>query len=713
MTDATKPLSVTNAADSSDESTSDGVFEAVDVAPGVPGVVVDAFLDDEQKSKNHSKVGTIRPNGMLFTAGIGSTVDLPHIAVMPQGLDAWEKAYHRQGGAIRVQVPRLLEAARRELGPLVQELRLPPWTPEEGGPPVGIPVRVFPGWLRCTGCDRLAPINESFFVFENTSKYRPDQAKFVHKSCKGRPGKGRKEGSLKPRPRPAVPARYLIACTNGHLDEFPYREWLHRHDDHPLDNCAVPNPPLRMIEFRSNIGPQVRLECVACGATRNMAEVTRTGGDSSLPMCRGRHPHLPSYASPQKPCTGEVKFMLLGAANQWFSTTLSVLVLPKRKVPTIADLTLEVMGLPAGTVSKLTSLPAIASWRAWNAEQAALFALASDEQVLEAVRAALLPGGAAPSVDTAPTYDAQRLLIPEWETLTHPHEFESEDAEAGFKVHSEPVPGALAPVLSDVVAVDRVRKANAFTGFTRIDAPDRVGGERGRVVPLSQNGKPTWVPATEDRGEGVFLRFDEQAVLNWENATLATEIWGAHVAAHERNLKRRQSKTGVVLNPEELLPPPRYWALHTISHLLIREMAMSSGYGSASIAERIYAWRGTGEREPAAGILITTTSPDSEGTLGGLVDLARTTRLDDVMQQALHRAARCSSDPICADRAPKGQEDFLHGAACHFCLFLSETSCERANRFLDRRFAIDLHAGSKGVPPLLADVHWPAVGFGG
>ena len=134
-----------------------------------------------------------------------------------------------------------------------------------------------------------------------------------------------------------------------------------------------------------------------------------------------------------------------------------------------------------------------------------------------------------------------------------------------------------------------------------------------------------------------------------------------------------------------------------------------SGYGSASLSERIYAWREGDDRAPAAGILITTTSPDSEGTLGGLVDLARTERLEEVMLEALHRAERCSSDPICAHRVPRDQEDFLHGAACHFCAFLSETSCERANRFLDRRFVLDLHEGSHGLAPLLAGVKIGAV----
>ena len=44
----------------------------------------------------------------------------------------------------------------------------------------------------------------------------------------------------------------------------------------------------------------------------------------------------------------------------------------------------------------------------------------------------------------------------------------------------------------------------------------------------------------------------------------------------------------------------------------------------------------------------------------------------------------CSSDPLCAETTPEQAFMSLHGAACHNCLFLPETSCERGNRYLDR-----------------------------
>ena len=70
--------------------------------------------------------------------------------------------------------------------------------------------------------------------------------------------------------------------------------------------------------------------------------------------------------------------------------------------------------------------------------------------------------------------------------------------------------------------------------------------------------------------------------------------------------------------------------------------------------------------------------------------LSEAGRFEDVVNAALYRTHRCSSDPVCATRTPRDPEDFLHGAACHCCAMASETSCERANRFLDRRFLINL-----------------------
>ncbi len=88
-----------------------------------------------------------------------------------------------------------------------------------------------------------------------------------------------------------------------------------------------------------------------------------------------------------------------------------------------------------------------------------------------------------------------------------------------------------------------------------------------------------------------------------------------------------------------------------------------------------------------AGILIYTAAADSDGTLGGLVELGKPENLGRLIKQALRRSAICPSDPLCSEH-DASEDRSLHGAACHGCSFVAETSCERGNRYLDRALVI-------------------------
>ncbi len=128
--------------------------------------------------------------------------------------------------------------------------------------------------------------------------------------------------------------------------------------------------------------------------------------------------------------------------------------------------------------------------------------------------------------------------------------------------------------------------------------------------------------------------------------------------------------------------------LHTLSHLLITAVSLDCGYASSSIRERIYV------AKSGYGILLYTASPDAEGTLGGLVESAD--RIDRYLRQAVDPGTLCSNDPVCAQHQPDNrQEDrLLLGAACHGCVLLAESSCERRNDFLDRALVVPTVDGS-------------------
>ena len=181
------------------------------------------------------------PSSLLYTYGPGAIMDLPHFTVMPSGLDDWDRIWKRRDGipqhprapAARGR-PYATRAPGRRAAALPAPARRSAFSDE--GRDLGVPAIVFPQWLRCTGCNLLAPLSP--FEYRNTHPFRPDEARFEHVGCPGF-GTGNKGGGK--RRSLALPARYLLACTNGHLDEFPYEPWVHRGGTVPQD-AEVPAP---------------------------------------------------------------------------------------------------------------------------------------------------------------------------------------------------------------------------------------------------------------------------------------------------------------------------------------------------------------------------------------------------------------------------------------------------------------------------------------
>lgn len=680
-------------------------------APEDDLTVVDPLGDGErlaanQGKKNHAKVGSARPTALLYTYGPGAVIDLPHFTIMPTGLDDWERIWKRRDSVpVTVHAPRLLETVQLMLGHQVSELRRFPWQPtrpgrsRREGDDLGVPARVFPQWLRCTGCDLLAPLSRFVDGYSNTHPFRPDQAVFEHLDCPGRklkqagPGPAGSASRKRGRRRsPCVPARYLLACPNGHLDEFPYEWWVHQ----GAPCTKAPHPELEMRDTAQR-GAAAIITCRACRASRATAQAQGEEGRSRLPRCRGRHPHLGTF-DPDG-CQAEPRVMLVGSSNLWFSTTQSIIDMPRLDPAEVKRDRVAALGRALGEDRKDVGdnvKMARMLLKRGDKEAQRLLDL-GDDDIRDLLRELTRPYETEDErLRRREEWSPVDLLAPEWNYLQQePPADRHEDPASGLVVSPRQL-GAVPDGISRVLAVDRLRKVNAVLGFTRIDDFDRVDDSGARLVPLARGGRPTWVPAAEDRGEGIFLQLDEEAVATWEKQVLGSPLWVAHRAAHRRNVERRFSETAKEVKPDERFVPPRYWLLHTLSHALIREMALASGYGSASISERVYAWAATGSRPAAAGILLTTTASDSDGTLGGLVALSEPDRLAQLVHSALRRMMRCSSDPVCSRRVPQDPEDFLHGAACHCCTMVSETSCERANRFLDRRFVVPL-AGAHAV----------------
>jgi hypothetical protein len=218
-------------------------------------------------------------------------------------------------------------------------------------------------------------------------------------------------------------------------------------------------------------------------------------------------------------------------------------------------------------------------------------------------------------------------------------------------------------IIQELVKVDRLKEVRVFMGFKR---------EEGDTVAPGVSENLDWLPAIELYGEGIFFTLDEAMLAAWEQ--------NDRVIARFSPIQRRFAASG---REEPQIMTPRFILLHTLSHLIIRQLEASGGYPAASLTERLYCASKTQGTEPMAGILIYTTAPDKSGTLGGLAELANPGHFGRIFSQALDHAAWCSSDPVCREHEGQGP-DLLNLAACHACALIPDTACAHNNILLDR-----------------------------
>jgi len=600
-----------------------------------------------------NELGELRPSQLIFTFGIGSLVDLPNISGLVMGLDDWDTSYCKE-----VDEDRLVAAIQKRLGAQMGKLYLPPIKLESmerdpAAPAVGVPVVPFPRWMRCSLCDTLSSVESGVFKLVQ-DPYRPDKTAYVHQGCL------KSQGGRAPT---AMSVRFLVACREGHLSDFPWRAFVHK------GNVPCQGSQMTMREFGASGDASDIIVSCGCGAERRMADAF----DPDSPFaCTGHHPHLRLI---EQGCTEPAKAILLGSSNSWFPTAFSALSIP-RAVDKIGKLIEEQW-------SKLTNATSISKLGFYREEQQnyqsliPLFSEFSDEEIWAAIelKRSGIQGGNSPAED---------LKLPEWQVFSKP---DSAAENRDFKLTRVAPPKGFEAFFEDTVLVERIREVRALLGFTRIesnaDFAEATVTMDGRLTKLSRE-NPKWLPASEVRGEGIFLRIREEVLLAWQDKPEVQQLEHEFLDSHKAWRKLRK------LQPlGEGFPGIRLVLLHSLAHTLMRQIVLDCGYTSASVRERLYSRLPGEEGGPMAGILIYTAAPDSEGTLGGLVELGNPLTLGRHMLQGLESMRLCASDPLCSEHRPDTLGRGIQGACCHACQFAPETSCERGNRYLDRSVLVN------------------------
>ncbi|MCE9575770.1 MAG: DUF1998 domain-containing protein [Deltaproteobacteria bacterium] len=598
-----------------------------------------------------NELGDIRRSQVITTHGPGAIIDFraggaggAAISVVSGGLEAWDERARPAG----LQHPQTIFEPRLQKQLEVDGFRLPPVAPQVApgayAPSAGSLSGVrFPQWLHCPRCHLLRQ--------PNGWREAPGDPALFCEPCSG--------GMAAADRVHVVPVRFIVVCPFGHLDEFPWHSWVRHREGCSLGALALAG------SATAGLAGYI-LSCRNCGASRSMEGCF---GDDVAGQCRGKRPWLPGD---HEDCPGrddpnsQPRVTQRGASNLYFSVVESALDIPPWSDALQARLVqfwptlLRAADAPArGLFVDMLGLPA---QLAMTRERL----IAEIEARIERIQA-----------------PHPNLRWEEYEQLTkHEHDFQTTE----FEVRPTPPPPELRPWVDQVVRVTRLREVRALRGFTRVLPP--TGPEDPRIAPISVKAT-NWLPAIENRGEGIFLRLDATRLRQWETSP-AVEARAATINEAFGAEWRRRGGEGA--------PPrtirPRFLLVHTLAHALIRQLSLDCGYSSASLRERIYADVDSFEM---AGLLIFTASPDADGTLGGLVRQGEPAMLAQIVDQALRNMSWCSSDPLCIEGVHT-ITDSLSGAACHCCLLGAETSCEEFNRLLDRALLI-------GTP------HEPALGY--
>ncbi|WP_375380986.1 DrmB family protein [uncultured Sphingomonas sp.] len=606
---------------------------------------------------NSSRRVTLRQSQLVTSFGPGAMVDLPTRSVIMGGLDLWHM--RERGSWQPVHEPRavavleaLLRANRRLDDGVALTLRTPP-VDDEGrrgtGEPPGVEARIFPTWFVARE------------AVEADGLRRRRLARWRDLDPRGRvdlvDDDGRRLG--------VTPIRFVAGCRKGHLQDV---DWSYAVHAGSKERCAQ---PLWLEERGTSGDPQSTRVVCGCGAALSLRDAQ---ADGRFGKCRGRRPWL--HTDEPGGCDENLRFLTRTATNAYFPQVLTVISLPAAE-----DLLTRLVEGHMDALGWTETAADVAAARKSNPALRAALEGWGDEDVLARVRQLRLVGHQ--NLEKAPKVAEYDLLA------SGLAEIGSDAPDA--KLHAQTLVRGdwggdrprLAPIAS-VVAVHRLREVSCLYGFTRFEAaPTAIDGNLEELY-LAVEGAALaadleWLPAVEQRGEGVFLRFDVDALRAW----VARPAVAARLDALERGWGRwRDSQP---YGDKLRWPGPGYHAMHGFSHALMNEIALDCGYPATALKERLYAISDAdGDR---FGLLVYTATTGAQGTLGGLI--ATLPRLGAIVERALDRLALCSGDPICAEHDPDAHADerALSGAACHSCLLVAETSCEARNLYLDRALA--------------------------
>ncbi len=629
----------------------------------------------------------IRTGQLLSPFGIGQIVTFPdEVSVLISGLDLWEESLEQKKiseGIDAVDIDQLKVPEDRLTKLLKVEYFLSPFPYTENNftnNRLEIPAVRFPGWHHC--------INPHCGIMKKIELAQSDK-KIDCPKCKSK----------------MIPIRFVAVCQHGHIQDVPLKEWIH-------EGIIPKDGKSHTLKYSAKSGSgdlgSIFISCNDCDKKRSLSGIMNVSKgekdnfiyDSALSrvglnnddvefsekkpnsieynplgqFCKGYKPWLglEGVNSPDD-CGKHLRVLIRGGSNIHYSNIQSAIFLPKT-TEDINEYAQKVIDGFNGGMKKLKMLYEL------DEDGVNLKSILSIEDV---VRDNLI------TVDALFTeivsqfkeednenedYNEKDVLWEEYQYILRGRNLESSDFKAVVKdIDCYANAEYLKKYFSNVVLIEKLKETRVFTGFSRI-TPNRGNLEERKK--LLSNNIVKWLPAYQVHGEGIFLEFKSKKLFTWQKST----------NGHFNDLINRYHNAMRNRNPdyEERDIDPVFVMMHTFAHLLIKRLCYNCGYGSSSLREKIYF--SSNKEQKMNGILIYTSSGDSEGSLGGLVRQGKEEHLGKLIRDSAADAEWCSADPVCSEVGQSSGQgpNSVNGSACHNCCLVPETSCEEFNSILDR-----------------------------
>lgn len=627
----------------------------------------------------------VRLSSIINAFGPGAIIDMREISVIGLGMEDWINSLRMKYSSdnvpelVIVREERLIKKLKKAFPSIRGFIQLTPSTffnNATGSFETRLqwyPVRVFPQWMFCENCRRLKHFEYLRMKNRAGTEVKLWETPYNCQFCYN--------VNIQPKENPKlVSSRFIVACEDGHLDDFPWILFAH----YPEQPCKKPDLYLRVRGRSSGLRDMV-VACENCDLQQDLSDVfNNIKGLFQNFSCSGRRPELRLGRRPDT-CDKKMEALLRGATNAYFPRIESALSIPLLEDKSATELREFILGAMAQMTFEVITNENVGLMKTMIANRFPENSEITEREIFSLGNRA--GGNDEEMFQNLRKYEFESLIDNQTISLE-----QSDNLLESVHIKIEDYSDIIGKIFNKIVVVSKLREVRVLTGFNRIKVPGDLNTQLATRsieddnisyvcrVPYSIR----FLPGVEYFGEGILFQLNSSMIQS-----ISTNQFFS-----ERMNRLGESET--VLSAQDVLT-------HSLAHAMIVALAEVVGYSMSSMRERLYInIKKDDHNFHSPGFLIYTASPDSEGSLGGLIKTINSKQINQVMERMMENMSWCSSDPVCIELQASRDDAFRNNAACHACLFIPETSCELRNEFLDRATLV----GTTGIENRKHGVLW-------